>query len=68
MTERIERIETVMERTSLRRTTIYTKMKEGKFPPGFVRGRARCWLQSEIDEVLRLWAAGQEWSAPAKAA
>ncbi|WP_415188036.1 helix-turn-helix transcriptional regulator [Rhodomicrobium sp.] len=59
----IERIDAVMARTSMRRTTVYAKIKEGCFPPGFTRGRARCWLRSDIDRLLAIWAAGGEWTA-----
>jgi predicted DNA-binding transcriptional regulator AlpA len=65
MTERIERIESIMARTSMKRTTIYAKIKEGKFPPGFRRARARCWLESEIDELIRDNAAGRPWRGSA---
>jgi predicted DNA-binding transcriptional regulator AlpA len=66
--ERIERIESVMARTSLKRTTIYAKMKEGRFPPGFLMGRARCWLRSDIDELVKIWSTGGQWAADRHAA
>ena len=61
MTERIERIDSVMARTSLKRTTIYTKIKVGEFPPGFLMGRARGWRASEIDNYIHIRASGKKW-------
>ncbi len=61
MSERIERIDAVMARTSLKRTTIYTKIKEGEFPAGFHMGRARCWRASDIDAYILAHASGKAW-------
>jgi predicted DNA-binding transcriptional regulator AlpA len=67
MTERIERIDIVMARTSLKRTTIYAKIKEGAFPAGFHMGRARCWRASEIDAYIETRASGKAWQSEARA-
>lgn len=59
--ERIIRIDDVITRTTLKRTTIYAKIKEGKFPAGFLMGRARCWTASDIDAFIAMSAAGKQW-------
>lgn len=66
MMERIERIDFVMARTSLRRTTIYTKIKACEFPPGFLMGRARGWKASDIDAYIQVRASGKFWQPEAR--
>ena len=52
--ERLLRLPEVMERVGLKRTAIYQRMREGRFPKSRSLG-ARCtiWLESEIDEWIR---------------
>ncbi|MEM8633987.1 MAG: AlpA family phage regulatory protein [Pseudomonadota bacterium] len=47
--ERLLRLPEVMERVGLRRTAIYQRMREGRFPRSRSLGpRCTVWLESEI--------------------
>lgn len=52
--DRILRINTVLERTGLSRSTLYRKIQEGSFPRQ-VRIAARCagWRESSLKEWLK---------------
>lgn len=52
--ERLLRLPEVIDRVGLKRTAIYQRMREGRFPKSRSLG-ARCtiWLESEIDEWIR---------------
>lgn len=50
ITGRIIRLPEVMERTGIKRSSIYTQIKEGTFPEQINLGaRSVGWLESEID-------------------
>lgn len=52
-TPRFLRIQVVMDRVGLGRSTIYTKIELGKFPKQVVIGdRAVGWLETEINEWI----------------
>lgn len=47
------RLPQVMERTSLRRSTIYEMMKRGEFPrPIKASARSNAWLPTEVDKFI----------------
>lgn len=49
--ERLLRLPEVMQRVGLRRTAIYQRMREGRFPLSRSLGpRCTVWVESEIDE------------------
>ena len=49
----ILRLPTVKERTGLSRSTIYLRIKDGKFPkPVSLGGRAVGWIEAEISDWL----------------
>ncbi|MEL7217873.1 MAG: AlpA family transcriptional regulator [Pseudomonadota bacterium] len=51
---RLLRLPEVMERVGLRRTAIYQRMREGRFPPSRSLGpRCTVWVESEIDDWVR---------------
>jgi prophage regulatory protein len=51
--ERIVRIDVVLDRTGLSRSTMYRKMKEGTFPKRVQIGiHSSGWLQSEINRWI----------------
>jgi prophage regulatory protein len=52
--ERILRLKAVLERTGLRRSTLYRKMDEGTFPRS-IKISTRCagWRESAVTEWLR---------------
>jgi len=53
MVSAILRLPAVIARTGLSRSTIYSKVKKGEFPPPVNLGeRAVGWLDSEIDSWL----------------
>ncbi|MDG3085528.1 AlpA family transcriptional regulator [Vibrio hannami] len=50
---RFIRIEEVKEKTGLSRSSIYSFIKQGRFPKQIqLEGRMVCWLESDIDEWL----------------
>lgn len=52
--ERLLRLPEVIERVGLKRTAIYQRAKEGRFPkPRSLGPRCTVWLESEIDEWIR---------------
>lgn len=51
---RILRLPQVMDRTSLKKSTIYFLMNAKRFPQNFkISTRAAGWLEDEIDEFVR---------------
>ncbi len=47
------RLPTVIARVGLSRSSIYEKIKQGKFPPPVKIGpRASAWVESELDDWL----------------
>lgn len=55
MTPRLYRLKEVSERTGLGRTTIYERVRDGKFPaplPLFPGSRNVAWVAEEIDEYV----------------
>lgn len=52
--DRILRLNTVLDRTGLSRSTLYRKVDQGTFPPQ-IRIAARCvgWRESAVKEWLR---------------
>lgn len=52
--ERLLRLPEVMERVGLRRTAIYQRMREGRFPQSRSLGpRCTVWVESEIDDWVQ---------------
>lgn len=53
-TNRILRLEDVMDRTGLTRATLYAAMKRGEFPKS-IRIAARCvgWLEADIEAWIK---------------
>ena len=52
--ERLLRLPEVMERVGLRRTAIYQRMREGRFPASRSLGpRCTVWVESEVDEWVK---------------
>lgn len=50
---RLIRLPEVMDRVGLRRSTIYHRMKEGKFPRSRSLGlKCAVWIESEIDDWI----------------
>lgn len=49
--KRLVRLAEVVERTGLSRSGVYDRIKKGSFPPSVAlgEGRARRWVDSEID-------------------
>ncbi len=52
-TYRLIPIRTVLERTSLSRTTLYQLIKEGTFPPPVKVGTASRWVEAEVEEWVQ---------------
>ena len=53
MSHKILRLREVISRTGIARSTIYTKIAEGKFPrPIQLGSRSVGWLETEIDQWL----------------
>jgi prophage regulatory protein len=54
MTEhRLLRLDDVMSRTGLARSTIYQMMAEGRFPPAIkIAPRAVAWIAAEVDQHI----------------
>jgi len=53
MATQIEKIDSVMKRTSLGRSTIYLYISQGKFPAQIILGsRSVGWLSSSIDDWI----------------
>lgn len=51
---RLMRLPEVMDRVGLRRSAIYERMREGKFPSSRSLGpRCTVWLEEEIDDWVR---------------
>ncbi|MDH2240193.1 AlpA family transcriptional regulator [Pigmentiphaga sp. GD03639] len=53
-TESLLRLERVMDRVGLGRTSIYDEVKAGTFPRPVKRGKRSLWVESEVDA----WIAG----------
>lgn len=54
MSERFISIKEVLERTSLSRTEIYSRMRAGKFPRSIALGIQKVvWLESDIDAWIQ---------------
>ena len=49
-TYRLIPIRSVLERTSLSRTTLYQLIKEGTFPQPVKVGKASRWVEAEVEE------------------
>lgn len=50
---RFIKLKEVMAKTSIRRSTIYKYMAEGRFPQSVpLGGRSVAWVESEVDEWL----------------
>lgn len=53
MTQRIIRLPEVKSKTGQSRSTIYDRIKQGKFPPPIqLGGRCVGWLEHEVDEWI----------------
>ncbi|MBX7541877.1 AlpA family transcriptional regulator [Qipengyuania sphaerica] len=51
--ERLLRLPEVMERVGLRRTAIYQRMREGRFPQSRSLGpRCTVWVESEVNDWI----------------
>lgn len=51
---RIIRLPEVMERTALKKSTLYALMSKGRFPKNFkIASRAAGWFESEVEEFLQ---------------
>ncbi|WP_332835723.1 MULTISPECIES: AlpA family transcriptional regulator [Erythrobacteraceae] len=51
--ERLIRLPEVMERVGLKRTAIYQRMREGRFPKSRSLGpRCTVWVEAEIDDWI----------------
>lgn len=52
--DRLLRLPQVMSRVGLKRSAIYQRMREGRFPRSRVLGpRCTVWLESEVDQWVR---------------
>lgn len=52
--ERLLRLPEVIERVGLKRTAIYQRAKEGRFPkPRSLGTRCTVWVQSEVDDWIQ---------------
>lgn len=52
--ERMLRLPDVMLRIGLKKTAIYTRIKEGRFPAGRpLTGRSVAWPESQIDTIVQ---------------
>ena len=47
------KLEDVMDRTSLGRSTMYNLLDEGRFPKPVKVGRLNAWPETEIDEWIQ---------------
>ncbi len=52
MAYRLLRIPEVCDRTGLKQTSVYARVREGTLPPAISLGRSRVWVEHEIDAVL----------------
>ena len=52
MGDRLINMKQVIEKTGVKRSTIYHKIKTGEFPPGSKRFGRRVWWESEIDALF----------------
>lgn len=53
-TDRLIRLPEVMDRVGLKRTAIYQRMREGRFPKSRSLGpRCTVWLEAEVNEWVR---------------
>lgn len=51
---RLLRLRHVMERTSLKRSTIYELVAQGRMPPPIaISDRAKGWIESEVEAFVR---------------
>lgn len=65
MASAVLRLQAVIARTGLSRSTIYSKVKKGEFPPPINLGeRAVGWLDSEIDSWLESRVQGSRTAMP----
>lgn len=64
----ILRVNQVRERTGLSRSTLYQRVKEGKFPQPITLG-PRCvgWISTAVDDWIQQTIAGSSWPLPAPA-
>jgi prophage regulatory protein len=69
MTDQILRFEAVSERTGLKRTAIYERIKTGEFPAPVALGkRARDWRLSEIEMWIKARGRAEKWQPRRKRA
>lgn len=60
--DRVIKLKEVMEATGQRKSTIYTKLSTGEFPPSFKLGqRAVGWRLSKIKLYLDMLERGENW-------
>lgn len=52
-TDRLLRLDDVLQIVGLGKTKLYSLIQEGSFPPGFSIGRARLWRWSVVQEWVR---------------
>lgn len=52
MTDRFIRIEDVMQRTTMARSTVYKRMSDGEFPRNRKIGRTAVWSEKEVSEFI----------------
>ena len=57
---RLLRVNEVLERVGLGKTTLFGAIKAGRFPPGFKHGNLRLWREDEIDEAIERLSCGAE--------
>ena len=57
---KVLRLPEVMEKTGIRRSSIYAWMKDGRFPKQIKMGlRASGWIEQEVDEWIERRASGR---------
>jgi prophage regulatory protein len=52
MIKRFQKLQAVMDDTSLPRTTLYKKIKQGEFPAPIKIGTCSVWLEHEVQEWI----------------
>ncbi|MCP5206331.1 MAG: AlpA family phage regulatory protein [Hahellaceae bacterium] len=52
MIKRFQKLQAVMDDTSLPRTTLYKKIKQGEFPAPIKIGACSVWLEHEVQEWM----------------
>jgi prophage regulatory protein len=58
---RLLRLPEVMHRVGLRRSAIYQRMSEGRFPKSRLLGtRCTVWVESEVEQWIAAYATGNE--------